>query len=459
MKQKKIFLFAGIVALVASYAVFEYQQEQQIQVRKEDQSRLVFLKPDQINYLEFDTKNGKFTIEKTVDGWNIVSPFKDAANSVTVDQFIQALTTEKSKDVVVGPEQKEVDLSKFGLDQPLGTIVLKDNLGDSRAISVGTVKNYQGDAYVRVDKRNEVSVSSSTWFAKIEKKVGDFRDLRLLRFPATQIESFKVSKGKESFRISSKEGVWVSIEHPEMKLDQNRVRGFLTALSTTEGIEVILEKSVPKSQFQSWGFANPIWTADVTLSEGKNWQASLAKPSKDNIHRIFISNPEFVFKIAPSDQATLLSFDFDSFRDRFEPFLFDSNKVKKIEIKTDLKSFVLEKKKENSGALETWKLETEIPGFSFNQDALIDFVNKLPTLSVHDFTSLKSHPSLEKSAKSIVVKDEAGNSLFAMDVGVVGNVYYVKTNKYPYVFSISEEEYRGLKLEQILGQNAKKESP
>lgn len=468
MKRKKVLLFAGLVALVAGYAVYDFEQERRSEELKEEESRLVYLKSEQINYLEFDSKNGKMVLEKTVDGWNLVSPLKDSATNAKVEDFIQALTTEKSKEVVEASSEKPLDLAAFGLDQPVGTIVIKDNLGDSRRISVGSVKNFQGDAYVRIDDRNEVSISSSTWFAKADKKVGDFRDLRLLRAPAAKIQSFKITKGAETFTVASKDGNWIYVENPQIKLDQNRVRGFITALNNTEAIEVILDKDITKADLQGWNFVTPAWKVFVDLGEGKFWQGSVAQ-GNDKIHRAYVSDPAFVFKISPTEQSRFTEFDLDSFRDRSEPFAFDDKKAKAIEIKTDLKTFQLTKSKEKPDSLEQWRLAQEVPGFSLNQDKVIDFVNKLPTLQVRDFTGLKTHPSLDKAARTATLKTETNEIIFSITIGnaskfkekdgLMTTVYYTKTDKYPYVFTLSEEDYLSLKLEEILKSEKKEERP
>lgn len=427
MRDKKFRLFAIAVIAVVGFAIYDYKSTQKQEKQKQEQSFLLEQKPEQVEKIKIQSKTESIELERTKDGWQLVAPVKELADQKAAQDFLDGIAGEKSTEVAI--EDQEINLSDFGLDSPLGTITLTSNSGESTAFTVGTRKNFEGDAFVRKNQESKIRVASSTWFPKFEKRAFDFRDKRLMKFPPAAIESVQIQRNGEKFQLVKKENDWIIQGKPDWKLDQNKVRELLTKLSQTEALEYIAEGDAKPAELQKWGLQSPRLKMTVQLKDQKTWQASFAAGS-DKVHRAHTSVPNQVMKISPTDSDQFFSMTADSFRDRAEPFRFDKSRVKEIELHLSGNSRVL-------------KAE---------EDKAQQILKALRDLKVTDF---KEAPQGFWS-HSIVLKGD-GEDIFSLNWGrmqkgkvngVSTNVFPAQTSAFAKTFLLSESEIASLKLDE-----------
>ncbi|PIS10844.1 MAG: hypothetical protein COT73_07195, partial [Bdellovibrio sp. CG10_big_fil_rev_8_21_14_0_10_47_8] len=274
MKKNKLLLFAMSVALVVAYAVYDYQSEKSQDIKKQEQSLLMGFKVDQIKKLEISAEGQDLVAEKSQVGWDVIQPVKDEGNSSAVETFLDGIATEKSKDLV--KEGADIQWADFGLEPAKGKITLTNNAGETEIFSVGSIKNFQGDAFLRKNQDNRVFVVSPTWFSKLEKRPIDFRDRRLMRKSNARVQHLSFNIAGKKFELASKNDQWINPAHLDWKLDQNRVRETLTMLNATEVIEFITENKPKDSELKSWGLNQAPFELHVGLQEGKTWWIKMA---------------------------------------------------------------------------------------------------------------------------------------------------------------------------------------
>ena len=168
MKNRNLVLLSIIVLVLGIYAYFgEYKREINEEKHKEIESKIVTLAKDQIQKIELKKGPGAtIVLERTVDGWNILSPVRDQADNEIVDGFLEQITGEKAVDQIV---PVSADLSEYGLKPSLGTVILVDNSNRKLEIEISTKKNFEGLVYLRKNQENKILTSSQTWTTFLTK--------------------------------------------------------------------------------------------------------------------------------------------------------------------------------------------------------------------------------------------------------------------------------------------------
>jgi hypothetical protein len=429
MRKKKLLLFAAFVAIVCGYAIYDYQAGKSFERQKDLQSFVLPFKEEQIQQVQLTNKNGvTIELKKETDGWKMIKPQSEMADQKAVEEFIQGLVTEKSSDVA--SEGDALDLSAYGLDQPLAKITVVNNGGETQEFKLGKNKNFQGDAYIQKNDDKKVLVVSSTWFSKADKGPLDFRDKRLMKFPNLEAKKITFEKDKEKFELLKNEGDWVLASNPEWKLDQNKVRELLSMLNLTNALEYISEQEPTPQEMQKWGLSKPRLRVKVDLKDGKIWSAAFAAGT-DKVHRVLTSEPRQVMKISPTDSDKFYVMTADSFRDRYEPFQFERGENQEVQIKLGKESYNL--KPEND---KTQKL-----------------LSRLRTLTLAEF---RETPGV-RFENEISVKSE-GKEVFHFQWGNLQkvrinnsetSVFSAQTSKYPKSFTMLESDIKSLQLDEL----------
>jgi hypothetical protein len=439
VKRGKLGAFASVVALVVGYAVYDYRSSQTETQVQSEQKLLLKADADQVQKISVSSNGHDIELEKDINGWKMTKPVVDSANSNLIEQFIEGIVTEKAQDTAA--EGDKVDLSAYGLDQPKGVIQVTLNSGQSTKFAIGKVKNFQGDAYLQKNDEKKVWIVSSTWFSKIEKTPLDFRDKRVMRRSNAGTEKITVEKGKDQFQLIKKDGQWVSVQRPDWKLDQNKVRELLAEMNTTEALEFIAEGDARPEELKKWGLQQPPVRLILQTSSDpkvKPWVADFAAGS-DKVYRLHTSDPSLVMKISPTDFGKFQALKLDQFRDRTEPFYFDRAKVRQIEIKLGKDTIHL--KADEAKAKELF--------------------NQFDKLKVVEFTELRD----EKLDQEISFQDESGHALFSLQWGALHaipgpmgdqKVFAAKTTTFPKGFTVSEMDISLLNLKEL---NKKESAP
>jgi hypothetical protein len=419
MKTKKLVGFAGIVALVVGYAVYDYRSSLTVEKDKATQNRLFNEPADQISQFQIRSESGDIELKKDQDGWKMLQPVVDLADNHVADEFVEGIATESASETAV--EGGEIQLSNFGLDRPKGTVSVTDNLGKKTEFKVGSLKNFQGDAFIQKNQDPKVLIASSTWFAKVEKKPVDFRDKRLMRFSNAKAEKISILKGKENFQLLKKEEGWVLSTHPDWKLDQNRVREILSMLNTTEILEFIAERDIQAQELKKWGLDHPRLQLKVDLRDHGSWMADFAA-GYDKVHRAHVTPPNFVFKISPTDSDKFFQLSEDYFRDRSEPFNFDKSQVREVSVKFG----------KNSAS------------FKADDDKIRKLISQVAALKIAHFQVDPKNPLTDE----ISLKGEKGDLLTLKWSKAKGEIV-ASSSLFPERFSLSEEDINNLKLDEL----------
>ena len=469
MKKKNWILFAGLTLAVAGYALFDLKNEKRKEEIKEEKSKVISFRPDQINEISVllkevtkTTKEGgevlsnKIKLIRTPEGWKLEEPIQEVADQAAVDEFIEGLTTEKAEEIK--PTSGEVDWKVFGLDEPRGEIDLQNNLGEKVSFLISSKKNYQGDAFLRRNQDMIVLLASSTWFTKLEKRPFDFRDHRLFKKSTALVTEMSVENTEGHFAIQLADGKWKSSGHEDWKLDQEKTNEFMQNLtgSLVEGFEK--EAAPTPEEIKKWGLKTPRAVIHLKLKEGGLWEATLGR-DHDLTNRVMVSDPLLVAKISAPNAEKFADVTLDVLRDRHELLAFKSEDVRSVEIQSMAGTTELRLQG------KSWEANKKaFPELKVDSNQVGGLLVRLESLQVGEF--LDRRTSLpDKTAKTVILKDEAGKVLLQLKFGETRKLkvhgrdrasVIVQSAAQADPFSIDEGSYKTLGLEPFLTPESEK---
>lgn len=300
MKSRGLIVFGGLVAIVVSLAIWDYWSEEKESEHKEKQSVIFGQSLSSIESVQFKEGESIFTLQKKDNTWEVISSFKDQANSGTVTDLLESMLAERTKEKVDG----EIDPKTFGLDQPRGEIVIRWAQQGSTEIKVGSRKSFQGDSYIQISDKEGVFVASPMWFDFVNKKPSDLRDLRLFRGNLAAVDRFQTQEEKKIRTYVKKEAHWISKENPEIPLDQNKVRDFLFKFQSVSAIEVLSEGKPGVDQVRNLGLNKPIWRFEFFEGEKEVFNGAFYQGS-GQVTSLKGSETDLLLKVSPSDHLDI----------------------------------------------------------------------------------------------------------------------------------------------------------
>lgn len=395
---KKTSWFAVFVALlVGATYYFEFYRVAKEENKKNEAAKIVPLALDQVHQLEVENSHGKILLKRDVEGWRLEHPVKDWADNQFTEDFINGLGGEKSLETITS--EKNLDWQIYGLDKGTANVVFADQQGKSVLIRVSAKKNFEGNSFLRRGDENQVLIGSSQWTTRSQQSALDFRDKRFYRGKIGSVDEIHVKNSKDDFKLVKKENQWLSEKHPEIKLDQNRVREVLTSLNEIRAQE-FLQKVPATAKLQS--------RIEIRLGD-KSWVGQVFE-APDKVIYGRTSDPEFELKLSASQVGKFATMTLMGLRDHREPFDFKNLMVRRIEIETPLKKthFVKEK--------ETWQIEGD-PKASLDQAAFRNMIMRLSDSAVTEYLEKSEQAAFKNPENRLVLRDEKQQLLFDLRWG------------------------------------------
>ncbi|WP_413288569.1 DUF4340 domain-containing protein [Bdellovibrio sp. HCB337] len=396
---KKTSWFAIFVAvLVAGTYYVEFYQANKTEQTKAEESKVVSFPAEQIHQIEIENKLGKVLLKRDADGWTLVEPIKDWADNQFTEDFVNGLASEKSIDVAA--EGENINWSVYGLDKDVSKVAFTNQQGTSQLITVSDKKNFEGNSFLRRGNENKVLVATSQWALRTQKAPLEFRDKRLFRGKISSVEGIQIKSIKDEFALVQKDNKWISEKHPDLKLDQNKIREVLTSLNEVRASEFLntLPASVAKAKI------------GLKLTD-KSWSAEIKQAADKSLYAV-VSDPAFILKVDPGQMDKFLGMTLMGLRDRKEPFDFQNLLVRHIEISTPIKKLSLQKDQ------ETWKLVGDDKA-GIDQGAVRAFIARLSDSAVTEYLEKSEQGAYKGADSKIVLKDEKQKVLYEISWGPV----------------------------------------
>lgn len=460
MKLNKTVLFVGITTLIVlGIYIFDYKAEADKEEAK--QPLILNYSPEQINYIQITKPDIKISLQKTQTGWVIQEPFRDLADSKNIHESMSALATERQVSVVANKETElsESELKEFGLDKPSIVFNFKNESGNTQKISVGSIKNFEGNSYLRIDSENKVLMGSPIWSLKAELEIIYYREKRLYREDISKISKIHIKSLRDEFELILVNGLWQEVNTP-IALDQIKVREMIKKISEVNISQYIFEGEPSSSFIKEKGLdLSPIKIEIQT--ENSSWSSELNYNSQDKILYALTERPTYLVKAEVSSWESLGNLNLDELRDRTSVLSFNLDEVHHIYYKGKDSEVTIATDKTNN---KDWHGVLIVDAASktlekVSSEAINKILYKIHDLKISEFLDRinvknnfdgKNMLILKSSNNKLVLQLNWGPSFKIVKSGADKEYYFVRTHLSDFVFAIEKSLIDSLGFDKIL---------
>lgn len=457
MKMKTTIAFAlATLTLGASIYFFDIKKESVEKQQKEVNSRILSFEKDQINFLEIQKSDIKYVLQKSQEGWMLLEPIQDPADNDQVESLLEILTSEKYLAVAQeATDSSGLKLSEFGLDKAYGTFNLKNNLGQSKKITVGSQKNFEGNSFLRLDSENRVLVASPMWVTKIEQNLMVYREKRLYRAKLAAIENVKVQSLQDKFEIKRVENKWVSPIYPDVELDQNKVREAIKQIAETTILDYVIDGEPSKSTLTE----KKLLMAPVKIqfeTAVTSWSVAVNQSEKENALFAITERPTNLIRLEPTKWELFGNLTLDSLRDRTSLLRFNLSDIKKVFYKDETREYNFVK------IADEWKsVKKGTDDSEFSSTEMVKILNKIHDLEISEFLDLDLKKQVQQSFSGknmIILSSETDNLIYQLNwgpgqklklKGTDKDYYLARTNQSPVIFAMEKSKLQSVDLSQV----------
>lgn len=452
MKINKTFLFA-VFTIIVVVAVYELDYKAEEKKTSVEQGLVFNQITDGINYIQVDKGDFKVGVQKSGDIWNLIEPIQDAADSKNIEEIIEKLSSERKLSVAY-QAQKDLtqdELKQFGLDKPIAEFNFKNSSGKSKKISVGSVRNYEGNSYIRIDSENRIILASSFWYLKSEKELIYYREKKLYRAPLGNIKKIKATSLRGDFELELVNGNWVN-ENNSIVLDQNKIRELLKKISDTEIVEYVFEGEPSTILLKEKGLDKTPVKIEL-YTENDYWSAALSLRPDERALYALTERPTFLVKIDIPSWETFGDLNLDELRDRTSALAFNAQEVQNIYYKNNNAELDL---KSDDGAWKSNSMKTSKSNISDDQvNKVISRVHDLKISEFIDNPAVKNkfegrNMLIFKTAnEKLLLQLNWGPSFKMKKDGKEKEYYYARTHQSDQTFAIEKNLIDSLDIEKM----------
>jgi hypothetical protein len=455
MKINKTYAFAGITLLIVAgvYWLDFYAQHNK---EKAIKSLILNQNLDQITYMQIIKPNLKVGLQKSEYGWSLLEPIQDVADNKNVDELLKTLSTEKQESVVKQSDTPftETELSEFGLDKPAVIFNLKDNLGHTKKVSVGSVKNFEGNSFIRVDEENKIVIASPVWIARAENELIYYREKKLYRHSIANINMLKIKSVRDEFTLKKVKDKWTDTVHGYV-LDQNSIREILKKITETNIDEYTFEGEPSTKLVHEKGLEN----APVSLSlysDDSSWSVKFNLNMEDKAVYALTERPTFLVKVEPIAWEAFGNLNLDSLRDRKAALAFNPSEVQNIYYKHG--------EKELNFKFKNGQWSTEGAEATLDSEAIEKVLTRAHGLKISEFIDSSVDREkfqgqnmliLKSNTEKLVLQINWGPAFTQKKAGTEKEYYYARTQLSNTTFALEKNLIDSLSfVEQKKSENA-----
>ncbi len=379
---KKTFIWIIVLVAIGGYTMLDFKSTKIAEQKKEEESRLLPFTADQVLAFTIKKESGTMELERWDKGWKIVSPLNTMAKNETVDNFLREVTESKNdSEYVMDPDPTPERLTEFGLAVPSITLTLKVGKElKEHTILFGNRAPMMGVAYAQLEGKKPVYRVLADARSEADKDVYYFRDKSVLKLNPVMVDQVAVTwEGSPMLFKQNEAGMW-KVEKPiSARADQKKLFEFMGMFANAEIKEFISEK---KEKLADYGLDKPSSVLKFWLSGDSDpaVQIDIGKRSPEKRgYYCAMSDRDAIF-ILEEKAVNSIPRTADELRSK-QLFFFESEKLKRIEVRSPAKSVVLVKDTENE-----WRRGSE-KGDKADFTMVNDLIEELKNFETKEFVS------------------------------------------------------------------------
>jgi len=241
-----------------------------------------------ITKVDTDEKTEKISVRKNPDNnWVITVPVEDITDPGTI-----SIMTASLKDIRTPTIIKNVgDLSEYGLDKPVLTVVIHLKKGKTVTLNFGSESPIPEMYYARLAEKRDVVVIGKDIKNNLSPKLAYLRERKVVNLTREQIHELAVKiKQGQVYRVINTNGKWNLTEPSEKELPTKEIDSIIDGLNALWAHE----NDDDLNHLAKYGLDQPRYQVDFKLADGKSFSLIANKIGDD--YYIFNSLRPTIFK-------------------------------------------------------------------------------------------------------------------------------------------------------------------
>lgn len=282
MKKKTVKMVLAVAALAVLCGTYvgvstyvSKQEEAENSKEEETQVSVTEASADEIESVQFLIDKQEITFQKKEDQWVKSDDKAFPVSQDTLNNAIGMLGDLKAERVL----EDVSDLSEYGLDSPVNTIVFKTKEGEETSIKIGAENESVSQYYVKKNEDDkEVYLVASASITPFMNNLYDYAEAGT--FPEISSENVKEIQveGETSYSLSADEnGFWyISDGENQEKADSAKATSTASAFSTLEYASFV-NYNASEEEIESYGLNEPY--ANITV----DYEEEVPEKETDNL--------------------------------------------------------------------------------------------------------------------------------------------------------------------------------
>lgn len=313
-KQKKQTIILTVLILLMVGMGFCYMVLRKISQVKEAEANqsieLYKLDTKKTEEITIENENGEMVFTKTNGKWTLKADADFPVNKDKIEEILNAMkTVEANSQVTDGTEE----LSQYGLEKPVCSILVKLNNGVKAKVSFGSQVPVLGGYYVLVDDETKVYTMSDSLYQTIQTKKMDF--VKMESIPSIETEQVNritiAEKGKKDISVVKKKDgsyIWNGAYKDTVAGNSEKVIDFI---SNYTGLVFDSCAEYNCSDFGTYGLKNPKNSILISYNtekgeKEKEYRLNIGRKNENGSYYVSSDNSAFVYEISADTIDELL---------------------------------------------------------------------------------------------------------------------------------------------------------
>jgi hypothetical protein len=408
----------------------------------------------------FTIQNGdsSIRIKAAGDGWKMVTPWDDYADTGVVDQLLDAVQNLHPDDLIAdlgkGAKKRE-DLKNYGLMKSRLRLKLEGKRMPPE-IEFGQDTAVQGRCYLRVGDEDAVYVVSNDLKNIISKSPEDFRDHHMTPFLTTLIDRavFRVSGGE--IELAKQQDNWDIVRPIKARADNDAVVDILTKMNQSRISKFVAANK--SGNLDAFGLDTPTDMLTLYGGDGQKFEIQIGNAVPSNPQTVYVRLPQRDTVVEVNKAfANLMNITPNDLRDRKIARL-NSDLIDRITIENVKQPRIVLARQENR-----WRflLPADAPANAgninrliqdINTDEVTEFVSDTATdLAKYGLDEPRLRITFSSYATENTAESDAGEIVLStLEFGKSENgLTYARVKEEPYIFSIADQMFEDLPKDQF----------